>query len=74
MLTYDNELCFHINDEGLSITRNVCREITRASGKPISIELMKSPDYTFFIIKLMIMFMVSNGFRMTLLDQRTPLN
>ena len=33
LLAYDNELRFHITDEGLSISRNVCRKITEVSGK-----------------------------------------
>ena len=39
-IEYGNELRFHISDEGLSISRNVCWETTRVSGKPFSIELL----------------------------------
>ena len=37
-IAYDNELRFHITDEGLSISQNVCWETTRVSGKPFFIE------------------------------------
>ena len=45
--TYDNELRFHITDEGLRISWNVCWKISRVRG----IELMTFPDYTFSIVK-----------------------
>ena len=33
-IAYDNEFRFHFTDEGLSISRNVCYQLSRVSGKP----------------------------------------
>ena len=33
-IAYDNELRYHFTDEGLSISRNVCYQLSRFSVKP----------------------------------------
>ena len=33
-IAYDNKLRYHFTDEGLSISRNVCYQLSRVSGKP----------------------------------------
>ena len=35
-IAYDNEFHFHFTDEGLSITRNICYQLSRVSGKPFT--------------------------------------
>ena len=35
-IAYDNEFRFHITDEGLSISQNVCYKLSRVSGKPVT--------------------------------------
>ena len=33
-IAYDNEFRFHFTNEGLSISQNVCYQLSRVSGKP----------------------------------------